>query len=618
MKDKRFYFADLGRVMRRHRVAPPASRTHKRGGGGGPEAGDEGNGDGKKRKLKTEDEDEDERTIEFNVTEFEEKGEDDPGPGEIKLVDEEDYLRGVKELTDEAKRAHKRRELGAAKIVKLAGHLERLHKGYLRTRSELEELKKKPRFAGGRGGDVDLSGLSLRMRVPPRYRKNPVQRLYYSLMASDPNEIGYAAMFDGIGDMTPQMRAFARKRMLNDATQARIYELQAMNDLAIGVDLIMAQSDAEGYGSQPRHVRMRGLRVVREFNRAFKGTRDVAMDTLTAGEGLEWVTPTYMSTQLHTIIQAQMVLSNQFDWPTMQAPSVKDPVEGADPEWYLTDQALDDPADPGAKAPASKFETRNFQLDALKAMGRVVLSDEMEEDLALPAVPAAMFRLGRGAARFREKALVNGFKNALGGFDTADVPVGREARLAWNGLRWLQKSVQAGLTGGDTLEVDFGNAAPTASLVAQMIGVTKEYGQQPDEGFFLTGYSGFIRLLVLSDNGNAIVLTIDKMGRDATFFRGQLGMMFARPVIVSQYVREDLNASGIYDNVTKNRTIYLYVNRSCFKGGERRAARIKRYDELKAETGQIELIGSWRGAWGPVNYAGRQGFVSLGKNVPSY
>jgi hypothetical protein len=155
-----------------------------------------------------------------------------------------------------------------------------------------------------------------------------------------------------------------------------------------------------------------------------------------------------------------------------------------------------------------------------------------------------------------------------------------------------------------------------------MLGVQKQYGAISESAncFFLTGYSGSIRFLTLYDtaSGQPIVLTRDKMGERATLFTGTFGELFGRPIVVSREIREDLNASGIYDGVTKTKTIVLHVNRQCFKGGERRAYRTQRGDELKMETGQIVIVSSWRGDWKPVNYPGQQLYVSLGKNLPSF
>lgn len=617
LKD-RYFWHGIGRVMRRGRTAAPArgKAGHRRSDTpkGGAAAG--------KRKLKTEggeggegdDDDLGERLL--DAGEFRLPAADDPGLGDsVKLIEPEDFVRSVVQIKEEAQRAHKRRELHGEKMLQLATAAEKLHKAYLKQQSALEELKARPRSIGGEG--LDFSGLQSTLRVPKRFRRDP---FYYLTTALDPQRVGFASQFDGIGEqsMTPQMRAYARRSLLNEATQARVYESQALNDIAIIVDATLAQDRDSDYANTPRPQRMQRLRCVREWKRSYTSLRDAAMDTITAGEGLEWVVPTIMSSQLHTIVMANLVLADQFEWPTMPGPSWKDPVEGSDPVAYLADMGLEDPAAEGAKAPASVIGTRAFQLDAIKAMARVVLADEVEEDLVIPAVPRILFQLGRAHARFREIALVKGFKTALAGFDTADVPPARDARLAWNGLRWFQKSVEAGLTGGQTTEVDLSTLSATA--LANMLGTQKEYGQNADEGFFLTGYSGWIRFLTLYDtaNGQPIVLTLEKMGRDATLFRGQLGQVFGRPIIVSQYIGENLNASGVYDNVTKTKTIVLHVNRRCFKGGERRSLRIQRGDELKMETGQIVLVSSWRGAYAPVNYAGPQLYVSLGKNLPSY
>ncbi len=99
---------------------------------------------------------------------------------------------------------------------------------------------------------------------------------------------------------------------------------------------------------------------------------------------------------------------------------------------------------------------------------------------------------------------------------------------------------------------------------------------------------------LLSDSS---VLTLEKYGPRATILTGELGRLDGAPLIVSEYVRQDLNASGVYDGVTTNRTLALTVNRNAWLSGIRRTPTVKILQELYAESDQLGIIASVRRAF---------------------
>ena len=63
------------------------------------------------------------------------------------------------------------------------------------------------------------------------------------------------------------------------------------------------------------------------------------------------------------------------------------------------------------------------------------------------------------------------------------------------------------------------------------------------------------------------VATIDKLGPQAVVAQGQVASIAGMKVVVSDYMTADLNASGIFDNVTKTKTGYLIVNTDAYVMG---------------------------------------------------
>lgn len=526
-----------------------------------------------------------------------------PLPGTVETVDAGDAVKAIYDIRDVATRLHKQGRLHSDAMHKLSDGLAVVVERMNEQQATIAKLSKRSPLITGNEG-LDFRNIAMRLKAP-----KGINRAYFNTMALSPEELSYASMLGMRGVApTPHMQAFARSRSLSEATKAVIYEAQAINDMLIIVDQFLARDPDTEYASMSRGRRLRKLRLWGDWERVTEALRDVAMDTATAGEGNEWV-PTILSSQLHELIYANLSVANFFEFATMPSKVWDHPVEGADATAFLMTEGTVDPDTnkPTASLPA----TRKMTLTAQKLAARTVVSWELEEDAIISMVPYVLQRIARAIARGRETAMINGQKNAT--IDTGDVPAATDVRKAWDGFRRQQKSV------GSTLEVDL--STMSAEALAQMKGVLKEYGQMPDDGLWIGGYSTFIRLLTLYDkttSGSPILLTQDKVGNSTTFRTGQLGLMFGSPFVVSQFVREDLTAAGIYDGVTTTKTILLYVNRRTWQGGERRAMTIRRSDELKMETDQILVMGTWRGDFQSVNYSGTQRFVALGKNITSF
>ena len=87
---------------------------------------------------------------------------------------------------------------------------------------------------------------------------------------------------------------------------------------------------------------------------------------------------------------------------------------------------------------------------------------------------------------------------------------------------------------------------------------------------------------------------------------GEVGRIDNVPVIVSDCVREGLNATGVYDGVTTSRSLALTVNRSGFVVGQRRAVTITTSDELLAEADQRAIMATLRLAFAATQPAGSE------------
>ena len=88
------------------------------------------------------------------------------------------------------------------------------------------------------------------------------------------------------------------------------------------------------------------------------------------------------------------------------------------------------------------------------------------------------------------------------------------------------------------------------------------------------------------------VLTVDKAGPLATWITGQLAAIGGHPLFVSRWVGSDMNASGIFDNVTTTKSGLLAVDRSGFNHYQTRAALVE--TEKDITRGAYNIVGTLR------------------------
>jgi hypothetical protein len=132
----------------------------------------------------------------------------------------------------------------------------------------------------------------------------------------------------------------------------------------------------------------------------------------------------------------------------------------------------------------------------------------------------------------------------------------------------------------------------------------------PSDLAFIIGVSNAHALLADTN-----LLTVDKMGPAAVILNGQIGSVFGVPVIVSEHVRENVNATGVYDGITTTKTTMLCVNRNEFAIGQRTALDVEVNDSLYGETYQRVLYGFMREDFQHVGSAATNEDVAIAYNV---
>jgi hypothetical protein len=92
---------------------------------------------------------------------------------------------------------------------------------------------------------------------------------------------------------------------------------------------------------------------------------------------------------------------------------------------------------------------------------------------------------------------------------------------------------------------------------------------------YIFGPTGYHQAVSLAE-----VTSVEKFGSNATILTGTLAAFRGIPVVVSDFVREDLASTGVYDGVTTDKTVCHLVNLKRFWVGMRRSIQTRVMQDL--------------------------------------
>jgi len=162
--------------------------------------------------------------------------------------------------------------------------------------------------------------------------------------------------------------------------------------------------------------------------------------------------------------------------------------------------------------------------------------------------------------------------------DTTDA---NDVRKAFKGLRKLSSA-----TG-----VDASNAEFDENIVSKLLKSLGRYAQGRKNRCVMIGSTAVADQV---RRNISQIQTWEKYQADATIFKGEIPPIFGVQFIESNFVREDLNASGVYDGVTDDRTECIMFNADeVFIGVPEnmdRTLKIKKWDDPRFDRIQLLLI----------------------------
>lgn len=297
-----------------------------------------------------------------------------------------------------------------------------------------------------------------------------------------------------------------------------------------------------------------------------------AMDTQQTGGGAEWIA-TGFSPEVIQDVALERKVSSLFERVRMPNNPYKFPIAGGDPTAYVTPENTADTGQTSVKF--SDAGTANVTFTAKKVSVAIRTSDEFEEDALGDVEQYVNQKVLKGLVNGEEDAIING--STAGTHPDADVTGSDDVRKAFNGLRSLAVA-------GAKVDGGSGSLITAIRTVRSRMG---RYGADPSKLAIIASTSSHIRLLE-----EDAVKTKEKFGDNATILTGELGKVDGMPLLISQYVRENLNATGVFDNTTTTKTVILVVYRGAFAIGDRLQVQLEA--EREAKYGQDVLIGRER------------------------
>jgi hypothetical protein len=91
------------------------------------------------------------------------------------------------------------------------------------------------------------------------------------------------------------------------------------------------------------------------------------------------------------------------------------------------------------------------------------------------------------------------------------------------------------------------------------------------------------------------VKTIDTFGPLATVKTGQIAAIMGMPINMSRFIGADMNASGVYDNVTTNKTGLLMAHAPSWYIFERKGILVE--TDRKIDVGASEIVATMRASF---------------------
>ncbi|MCK4511520.1 hypothetical protein KAW64_07270 [bacterium] len=404
-----------------------------------------------------------------------------------------------------------------------------------------------------------------------------------------------------LGATKEMARGDVRKMFLTHTSNERLKGLQELSDDVHIVDGILGNTKrVDNYGG------MKSLEIFQQWDGAYTDFMK-AMDTAESGGGAEWVPGASLSAEMQYAVELEARIFTLF--PTFEMPQspFKWPLRTGVGTAYRAVENTN--LDSLTKVTKSSLGTDDVTFDSEDIMARVGYSGQLNERAIVAMLSQIKIALVVAHANTKDEGVIDGQITAV--IDTGDSPAGTPAdgRNLWDGIRYYCSA------GVNNKMVDLGSAWNVEGLnsVRKKLG---KAGLRPGELAWIPGISTYYNLLTIKDNqNNNVVLPVEAYGSAATILTGELGKLFGTPIVPTDYIREDLNASGIYDGVTETKTVLPIVHTKSWKFGTFGPFSVRSSDEIHMESYMSVVVTHEGGDFQAMFPAATQVAAAIGYNV---
>jgi hypothetical protein len=323
-----------------------------------------------------------------------------------------------------------------------------------------------------------------------------------------------------------------------------------------------------------------------------------AITTTGAGTGLEWMN-TSLSSQLlqRMYLESQVAQAFIASEVTMPTNPFNYPLGTTRPTFRLTGE--------NATATASQSGSAGLALNAKKLVGIVDYSYEADEDAIIAILPKTIADLGDAAGEALEDAIINGDTAATHQDSDSHALGATHSGKMFDGIRKLvlaQAALKTSLATG-------GISAANILVLKKLLG---RWGLNPRNLVLIAGVAGYNDLVGLAET-----LTAEKTGNAATarVLTGLAPNIYGIDIVPSAKMREDLNASGVYDGTTTTKGAISIVYKPAWLQGVRRGFTLETDVDKKAQTRSV--IASFRRDFKPIEALTLTKAAVLGFNYTS-
>ena len=237
----------------------------------------------------------------------------------------------------------------------------------------------------------------------------------------------------------------------------------------------------------------------------------------------------------------------------------------------------------GGTATAGTFAAAKLAFSAVKTFDYYPVTEELTEDSAPDFLSLAIEEVSKAQIRAANTWMINGATGAHIDSDTAALGADVAEKLG-NGLRKL-----AILNSASGAVIDCGGTLTDTKMFEARAAMGK-FGVIPAQCMIIQSAVGNLKSQALSN-----VVTLEKMGPQmATILKGALSSYNGLPIYINEVMRDDLNATGVYDGVTTNLTGMLFVNHRRFFYAIRRPIRVRVAYDQRAEYDRRQIVSYMR------------------------